>query len=66
MTSEFKAYRVFKRQMAENGTVGDWTPTAHQFMARSDKEADYKVKKMFGRCDFHHMSLAAKRIFKDQ
>lgn len=38
---------------------GDWSLTAHHVMARTDKEAESKLRRKFAGCDFSNMSLVA-------
>lgn len=38
---------------------GQWTPTSHEIKARTAKEANNKLRKMFAHAGFHSMSLIA-------
>lgn len=48
-------YRIWRRPHGSGG----WIRTAHHVMARSDKEAQGKVRRMFADAGFHNMALVA-------
>lgn len=51
-------YSVWRRSLADT-IVKDWIRTAHIISARTDKEAQGKMRRMFAHAGFHSMSLVA-------
>jgi len=51
----FKNYDVWRR----NNSEVQWSKTSHVVKARTDKEAQSKVRRMFDGCGFSSMSLLA-------
>jgi hypothetical protein len=51
----FKEYDVWKRHNSEL----QWSKTSHVVKARTDKEAQSRVRRMFDSCGFSSMSLLA-------
>lgn len=49
----FKEYCVWRRGHSET----QWSLTSHIVKARTDNEAQSKVKRMFSGCGFSYMSL---------
>jgi hypothetical protein len=56
--SKFIIFDIWMRHL-ERATSGGWTLTNHTVKARSDKEAQSKVRRSFARAGFSNMSLAA-------
>lgn len=48
-------YAVWRRSHSE----GQWSRTSHDVKARTDKEAQAKVRRKFSGCGFSAMSLVA-------
>lgn len=55
--SEWNQYRVWRRQTGQCTTK--WLMTSYNLIARSDKEAESKLRRSFAACGFHAMSLVA-------
>lgn len=54
----FNNYLVWRRSMTERGVSG-WTVTSYSLKARTDKQAQSRLAKMFKSAGFHSMSLVA-------
>lgn len=52
-------YRIWRRSHV---SPGDWLSTAWTVRARSDNEAQSKMRRMFARAGFHSMALVAVRF----
>lgn len=52
-------YWIWRRQVPDNCCPGPWMQTSYSVMARTDKEAESKAKRMFCNVGFHAMSLVA-------
>ena len=57
--TRWEYYRVWKRNMPDNACPTSWAMTSHTLKARTDKEAQSKLRRMFFGCGFHAMSLVA-------
>ena len=56
MADAFQDYQVWRRSHVN----GDgWIATAHRVRARSDKEAQRKMRQLFNGAAFHSMALVA-------
>lgn len=51
-------YDIWRRQTADYGSTR-WIQTRHSVEARTDKEAQYKVRRKFNGAGFHSMMLIA-------
>lgn len=52
-------YHIWRRQMADYGGSTPWLLTSHTLKARTDKEAESKLRRMFAGAGFSCMSLVA-------
>ena len=53
--SAFKEYNIWRHQHSG----GDWQQTSYSVKARTDKEAQSKMQRMFSGCGFSSMSMIA-------
>lgn len=53
-----QTYKIYRRQLNDK-SITQWIATSHILMARSDKEAQAKVKRKFNGAGFHNMQLVA-------
>ena len=61
----FQMFRVWRRSCLDSGSVGLWIQTACTLKARTDSEAQSKLRRQYARAGFHHMSLVAVPIGVD-
>lgn len=58
-----KNYRVWRTHQPDSPlqhvTYSGWLPTKHFIQARSQRKAEYKLRRRFANAGFHHMSLMA-------
>jgi hypothetical protein len=59
MANAFSDYRVWRRSHVDGG---GWIETAHAVRARTDKEAQSKIRRLFNSAAFHSMALVAVRF----
>lgn len=52
-------YGIWRRQMPDDTCPGKWTLTAHTLRARTDDEAQSKLRRMFASAGLTAMSLVA-------
>ncbi len=57
--SDFILYRIWMRHTVRYTASGGWSLTSHTVKARSDKEAQSKVRRKFASAGFNNMSLVA-------
>jgi len=53
-----QTYKIYRRQVNDKG-VSPLVATAHTLKARTDKEAQSKMKRKFQNAGFHSMQLVA-------
>ena len=54
-----KTYTVWRKQRADYGGTTEWIKTSHTIEARSEHEAETKLKRRFLNSGFSLMSLVA-------
>ena len=57
-------YAVWRQACPHNVCPGDWVLTGHKLKARSDKDAQSRLKRVFEGCGFSSMRLVAMPVGK--
>lgn len=52
-------YVVWKQNVPDSGFGGGWHETSHTILAKTNKEAQAKLRRKFAGCGFHAMRLIA-------